>query len=147
MAKPTYLDRSEAGPEWTVDEVALHVVQSGSNYPVEQTATIMAEAGGLTWARPMVLKDPEDPDQRAHLSMDRGICQFNSYWWGTQALIMLGPNDWRYVSDQVAFMPGLAIERMTIAVNLDMLGYWNAYGTANYKSWESAARRAVEAVI
>lgn len=116
------------GRPWAIEEIAAIIQLTGCDYPVETLATIMAESGGWEWARPIVDKTGA-VDQRAHLSTDRGVCQFNSFWWA-------------HVSDREAYDPLLAVPIMCAAANNGLLGYWNAYGTANYDGWLPAARKA-----
>lgn len=94
------LDRLSNGDQWTMEQVAVEVFKHFKNWRgIRICATIMAESGGWTWIRPMVLS----PDSPAHLSTDRGIAQFNSYWWD-------------HVTDGEAFDPVKAIGAMCQAI-------------------------------
>jgi hypothetical protein len=130
IMKPQPAPVHSLGRKLPIEEVATIVLISECLWPVEVVATIMAESGGYEWVRPIVVKQP-DQDQRAHLSVDRGICQFNSYWWS-------------HVPDRTAYDPYMAIPVMCAAANAGQLGYWSAYGTANYESWLPMARKAVK---
>jgi len=118
---------------WIADQVFPHYDDWRG---VNIVAVIKAESGGYEWARPMVLKpNPSDFD---HLSVDRGICQFNSYWW-------------HHVDDHTAFTPELAIAEMCKAVALPdswsiNLGPWNAYTSGAYKVYISGARTVMNSI-
>ena len=98
---------------------------------VEVGATIYAESGGYEWRRPMVV----DPDAPHHLSVDRGICAFNSYWWS-------------HLADRECFDWTSAVGHMLLFCHKQGMArtfgsspwdwspildfYWNAHGTKLY---------------
>lgn len=96
-------------------------------------ATILAESGGWTWIRPMVLNETS----KAHLSTDRGICQWNSYW---------HPD----VPDAVAFDPVAAINKMCEKATTDKweldLSAWHGSTSAAFYANLPAARAAMNEV-
>lgn len=67
-------------------EVAAKIRARGWNRDEEQVifAVLCGESNLNAWAVNLVVKDTEDPDAdlRAHLSLDLGIAQFNTYWYG-----------------------------------------------------------------
>lgn len=127
---------TEGGPRLTPVQVAGHVVDTGlvDWRSITVTAVIWAESGGYAWARPIINK-PGEPD---HLSVDRGICQFNSYWW-------------HHVADRIAYDPAFAIPTMVNAVRTDGwsldLRWWNTFTSGAYQQHVPAARQAVNAVL
>lgn len=84
---PTWADRQTYGrdipKEEVIDLLATIPEEEGGGLLMKHVtflATMHAENSGLyEWARPIVWR-PDDP--RVHQTVDRGICAFNSYWWG-----------------------------------------------------------------
>ena len=127
------VDRHSNGEQWTTDQIAAAVYREFTDWrAIRIVATILAESGGWTWIRPMVLTDGP-----AHLSTDRGICQFNSYWWA-------------HVPDSVAFNPDDAIDTMCAAVKGDGweidLDPWHGSKSEAFYRHLPAARAAVNAL-
>ena len=124
-------DRQSNGEQWTIEQVTNEVYKSFQDWRgIRTVATIMAESGGWTWIRPMVIS----PTSPAHLSTDRGICQWNSYWWTS-------------VPDSVAFDPVAAIARMCDEVTTDTweidLDPWHGSKSDNFYAFLPAARAAI----
>lgn len=95
----TWQERQGYGRKLLDLEIAGIIDRSGYRdwNAIRCLATILAETDGYEWSRPMVVKD--DPDAKAHLSVDRGICAFNSYWFSR-------------LSDRIVYDPELAIPAM-----------------------------------
>lgn len=129
-------DRNSNGRQWSAEEIATEVAKYYDDWRgITITAVILAESRGFEWIRPMVLK--EDPTDPSHLSVDRGLCQFNSYWWKDSA------------PDQLAFDGYKSIELMCRVVQPQpgdwvlsetKLRWWAAYKTGAHAAFASAAR-------
>lgn len=128
------MDRLSNGDQWTPLQIAEVVAGYYNDWRgIRIVATILAESGGWTWIRPMVLNETS----KAHLSTDRGICQWNSYW---------HPE----VPDAVAFDPVAAIEHMchvatTATWELD-LSPWHGSTSMEFYNRLPAARAAMNEV-
>lgn len=108
-------------------------------------ATMYAESGFYEWIRPIVV----DPGAKHHLSVDRGICQLNSYWWGD-------------IPDSIAYDSpaaiGASIARIKGYVADGVRGsrpwkwspildwQWHAYGSPGYYQALGPARQAVNEI-
>jgi hypothetical protein len=130
------MDRTSNGRQMSTQWIAENVYPHYDDWRgINIVATILAESAGYEWIRPMVIKD--DPSAVAHLSTDRGICQFNSHWWS-------------HVPDHVAFDPEAAINQMCLSVGTDgwaiNLDWWNAYKSGAYEAYVGMARVAMNAV-
>lgn len=127
----------DPGPLLSADEIALIVWNTGHQdwNAINCVAVILAESGGYSWARPVVAHDPLSP---AYLSVDRGICQFNSYWFS-------------HVPDRVAYDPQLAIPAMVEFAteegrwSLDF-SLWTAYANRAFTRHLGTARRAINLI-
>lgn len=135
------IDRNSNGRQWSPEEIAAEVAKKFNDWRgITIVSVIMAESGGFEWIRPMVLKD--DPGHPAHLSIDRGICQFNSYWWAATA------------PDKVAFTAPLAIALMCDTVASDnswgldrsKLDWWTGYKSMAHLKFVGEARKGMNVV-
>jgi len=124
----SYADRQGSGRQLTDLEIATIVstapVGGGMDWRhIHVIATILGESRGYEWARPMVWK----PDTVYHLSIDRGICQFNSAVKndGTPATY------WAGIPDHIAFDPEAAISAM-----LEWLDIAAKKGSKGASSWD-----------
>lgn len=122
----------------TMSEVAPWIVGAGvtGRVAVAVLATIWAESGGDAFAigGPYEKPDPEDP---GHLSIDRGLVQWNSGWWPE-------------VSDREAFdgetAVGLMIDHVVSAGSpADGLSTWNAFDSLAFLDHVPAATEAIRA--
>lgn len=94
-------------------------------------AIIIAESGGNAWA---INLNTHDPDSDSYLSLDKGICQWNDYWWD----IAKGPE---------AFDPEVSIRKM-FEVSKQGTDYsaWNAYDNFTFVRHVSRAYTAFESL-
>lgn len=127
----------DPGPQLTADEIAAIVWATGQTdwNAINCVAVILAESAGYSWARPVVSHNPASP---AYLSVDRGICQFNSYWFS-------------HIPDRVAYDPLLAIPAMVEFAgaegrwSLDF-SLWSAYANESYIRHLGTARHAINRI-
>ncbi len=135
-------DRNSNGRLWTPLDIMREVAIYYADWRgVVITAVILSESGGLEWVRPMVIR--QDPTHPAHLSTDRGLCQFNSHYWAELA------------PDKVAFDGVESIKLMCRVVkprlgvwslNKDALNWWHGYSTGAYIRHLSAANAAFRTI-
>ena len=116
----------------TMDEAAQLCLQA--NFAgwrcVEVVATIWAESRGNAYAINIV---DHDPDAEAYLSLDVGLCQFNTYWHpGIPLSTSLDPP----AALQVMYV-------LTAGGQPGPLKMWNAYKSGAYKQFLHDARVAV----
>lgn len=102
----TYADRLSNGrqlPDVEIAELVYNAPVGGGGEwrHIAVVATILAESDGYEWVRPVVWK----PGTVYHLSVDRGICQFNS----ARRADGTAPTYWADVPDHVAYDPEAAI--------------------------------------
>lgn len=105
----TWQDRQGWGRQLPDEEIARLVADAPVGGGLEWrhigvVATLLAESDGFEWARPMVWK----PGTVYHLSVDRGICQFNSAKHPDGS----SPTYWAEQPDSVAYSPVDAIAVM-----------------------------------
>ena len=148
MTWPTWKDRQGYGrqlPLSTVVKIVADDEHGGLEWRhVGVIATMIAESDLHEWSRPMVWS----PDKVHHLSVDRGICALNSYWWADC------PDDVAYDPPQ-AFHHVLAWLRWNAGAGLKgatewdwrpLLDWqWHAYGTDRYLAAVPKVREAVNA--
>ena len=127
----------DPGPLLTADEIAQIAWNTGHDdwNAINCVAVILAESGGYSWARPVVSHNPASP---AYLSVDRGICQFNSYWFS-------------HITDRVAYDPVRAIPAMVDFASEDGrwsldFSLWSAYSNESYVRYLGTARQAINRI-
>ena len=143
----TWKDRQGPGEALSLLEV-VQIVDNDPNGGLEWRhialiATMYAENNGFyPWARPIVWAPKKDH----HLSVDRGICALNSYWWSR-------------VPDRQAYDPERAIKMVLLWLVAEaekgtmgsrqwdwrpLLNWqWHAYGTDTFKEYLGTAREGV----
>ena len=105
---------------------------------VHLLSTMQAEASGFEWARPIVWK----PGYPEHLSVDRGMCQFNSHFFGW--VLDREAYHWQTALDKAA---DICLDASRVAGHwswkpiLDR--YWHGYGTPAYIAALGPARQAL----
>lgn len=122
---PTWAEKQTYGPQLSYDQVA-DIIADVDNDPnlgwrhIHFIATMWAESRFYAWSRPLVWKEKVkgQPRDKAHLSIDRGICAFNSYWWN-------------HVTDREAYDPESAIK-----IAITWLEAESIKGTAGSKPWD-----------
>lgn len=148
--EPTWADRQGYGRNIHMLDVAEFI----ATIPTEEgggvlwkhvhfMATMFAENNGFyEWARPMVFK----PEDVAHLSVDRGVCALNSYWWGSvQDHVAY---DWqaaiRLVLKWLTFEGGKGTKDASAWDWRPLLDWqWHAYGSTRYDSAVPRMREAI----
>jgi hypothetical protein len=130
MAFPTYADRQSYGRQLSDREIAVHIADAPVGGGLEWRhvgvlATILGESNGYEWSRPMVWK--QDDQDVYHLSVDRGICAFNS----ARREDGTYPTYWGPVPDRIAYDPPLAIAFM-----VEWLHTEANEGTKGAKPWD-----------
>ena len=123
----------------SMEEVAQIVLDAGASgdLAVVVLATIWGESGGNVYAvnGPIEHSDPNNP---AHLSLDRGLAQWNSGWWP--------------VKDKDAFDPVTAVQLMVDHVKNGTRGAgvelstWSAFKHLAFQRHIPAAQEAIAAV-
>lgn len=125
---------------WTPEDVAALVLTRADHdwRAITAVAVILAESGGNPHATRVVIHD--DPTHVAHLTIDRGLMQFNSYWWG-------------HVPNRLAYDPVTAWGVAFNYVARDGRGswrhdweQWNAYTNGSHRDHIVTAYRAVNAI-
>jgi hypothetical protein len=94
----------------TVAQMLLDVGFTG-DAAVVALAIIWGESGGNAWALNLNTHDPDSP---SYLSLDRGLVQWNDYWWP----------DFRTVD---AMDPSKAVKKMFEVSNGTDFSPWNVY--------------------
>lgn len=126
----------------TMEEIAEFLRDDGRLWgywgSINFLATMWGESGGNAFAMPVVV----NPDSKAHLSIDVGICQINSYWQShrydrLEELLDARTNvtvalDIAFSNDEPAWRPTLI--------------WWNIYKKAMHKVHVGQARRAINKV-
>jgi hypothetical protein len=147
---PTWADRQGYGPALTPFQAATSIALAESTSDlgwrhVNFLATMMAESGLRAWSRPMVWA----PGTPSHLTVDRGICALNSYWWA-------------HVDDEAAYDPDMAIQAAIAWIKAHVEDgtrgakswhwrpildwQWHAYGTDRFDAAVPDARAAINQV-
>ena len=134
MAEPTRYSWPHS-----MEEVALLIRNDGRIWDywssIDCLAICWAESGGDAFASPVVIK----PGQPAHLSMDVGLMQMNTYWQ-------------RYMSLSEMLTPQTNISSaITLALNGSKLwkpnwSYWNAYNAGAHLKYIKDAREVINNV-
>ncbi len=144
--EPTWLDRQGYGLHvplpLMVEHVADHPAGGLEWRHIGFTATMVAESDLFEWSRPMVWA----PDKVHHLSVDRGVCALNSYWWSRVADVIA--YDWRdavdYVLDWIFYEADFGTKDAKPWDWRPLLDWqWNAYGTDRYLDAVPSVRVAV----
>lgn len=117
--EPTWTERQGYGPRLTLGQGAMLIQQAEQTYDlgwrhVHFLATMWAESRLHAWARPMVWA----PLTEHHLSVDRGVCALNSYWW-------------HHVDDEQAYTPSMAIRAAIVRVRA-----WADEGAKGSTTWD-----------
>jgi hypothetical protein len=116
---PDWRERNGDGPQLTLDDMAMLCMRAEHSYRLEWRhigfiATMYAESRLYAWARPIVYA----PGKEHHLTVDRGVCALNSFWWG-------------FVDDEAAYDPAMAVRHSIIWLKAHAQD-----GTQGAKQWD-----------
>lgn len=144
---PTWKDRQGYGREIPVMDVVTAVANAPRYGGLEWQhigfiATMFAETHFKEWSRPVVWA----PGEKHHLSIDRGLCALNSFYWKNV------PDSQAYDYEQAinaatGWCGYYSEERVKGSRPWDwrpLLDWqWHAYGTNEFKEYVPVAREAV----